>query len=288
MSYIQEKSVARLIVTCDDRPGIVCKITQFLYDHHANITALDQHSTDPENGTFFLRLEYQTPKVDLDRNNFEQRFNEEVAKPLKLQYKISYAAELKKMAILVSKHDHAFLDLLWRYKRKELPMTIPVVISNHEDLRAATEGFGIPFHYIENHQGIREQAEKQMLDLLKGVDGVIMARYMQVLSDQFIASFDHNVINIHHSFLPAFKGADPYQQAYDKGVKLIGATAHYATKDLDMGPIINQDVVPVTHRLSPAHLKELGKDIERRVLAQAVKWHLEDRIIIHDNKTIVF
>jgi formyltetrahydrofolate deformylase len=289
MSYIADQSVARLIVRCPDKSGIVCNITKFLFDHHANITMLDQHSTDPEGGTFFLRLEFQTPHLDIPKETLAQRFEEEVASKHNMSFDITYAQDFKKMAVFVSQHDHAFLDLLWRYARQELPIEIPLIISNHPDLKVHADNFNIPFYHIENNKKIRPQAEAKMLDLLRDkVDGIILARYMQILSADFTAHFPHKIINIHHSFLPAFIGADPYQQAYEKGVKLIGATAHYVTEDLDMGPIIGQDVVPVTHRLDSAHLKELGKDIERRVLAKAVKWHLEDRILVHDNKTIVF
>lgn len=289
MSYVTDKTTARLIVNCPDKPGIVCKITQFLYHHHANITMLDQHSTDPEGGRFFMRLEFQTPYLDLPKSMLERNFSEEVAEPLEIDFRITYASDYKKMALFVSKHDHAFLDILWRYARKDLPIEIPMIISNHPDLEVHAKNFNIPFHHIENNNKIKPQAEEKMLSLLKDkVDGIILARYMQVLSGEFIKHFPDKIINIHHSFLPAFVGADPYQQAHEKGVKLIGATAHYVTEDLDMGPIIGQDVVPVTHRLDAKHLRELGKDIERRVLAKAVQWHLEDRIIVHDNKTIVF
>lgn len=288
MAYITENTVARLIVKCADKPGIVSKITKFLFDHNTNITSLDQHSTDPEHGVFFMRLEFQTPHLDLSREELSHRFEQEVARLYDMEFSIRYASDFKKMAVLVSKHDHAFLDILWRAKRKELPIEIPLVISNHEDMRNYTESFGIPFHVIENQKDCREQAEKKMLSLLKGLDGVILARYMQILSPKFVDEFPHQIINIHHSFLPAFVGADPYQQAHHKGVKIIGATAHYVTQDLDMGPIIEQDVTRVSHRLDAKHLKEVGKDIERRVLAQAVKWHCEDRVIVHENKTVVF
>lgn len=288
MAYITEKTVARLIVKCPDKPGIVSKVTKFLFDHHTNITCLDQHSTDPQNGVFFMRLEFQTPHLDLTREELSQRFQQDVASHYDMDFFIRYAADFKKMAVFVSKHDHAFLDLLWRAKRKELPVEIPLVISNHEDMRGYAENFGVAFHLIENNKDCKEQAEKSMLDLLQGVDGIVLARYMQILSPHFVQQFPHQIINIHHSFLPAFVGADPYKQAHHKGVKLIGATAHYVTEDLDMGPIIEQDVVRVSHRQDAKHLKELGKDIERRVLAQAVKWHCEDRVIVHENKTVVF
>ena len=206
-----------------------------------------------------------------------------------MQWQMHYAANRKRMAIFVSKYDHAFLEILWRQSRDELPFNIPFIISNHPDLKKAALHFDIPFHYIEVTPSTKKAAEAQMLQLCDNqVDGIILARYMQILSEDFVNRYPSKIINIHHSFLPAFVGANPYQQAYDKGVKLIGATAHYVTKELDMGPIIAQDVVRVSHRQSADKLRELGQDVERTVLARAVRAHVEDRIIVNGTKTVVF
>ena len=283
-----QETTARLLITCPDKPGIVAAVSGFFYDHGANITALDQHSTDAESGTFFMRLEFQTPHLDISGPAMEQAFEAAVGNRYAMNWSISYARERKKIAILVSKYDHALLELLWRSQRGELPGDIGMVISNHPDLQPAVAHFGIPFHHISAHAGNKEAAEAEILNLLQGVDLVVLARYMQILSGKFVSQFSHRIINIHHSFLPAFVGANPYKQAHEKGVKLIGATAHYVTEDLDQGPIIDQDVARVSHRYSVDELRELGQNVERDVLARAVKWHLEDRIIVFQNKTVVF
>jgi formyltetrahydrofolate deformylase len=206
-----------------------------------------------------------------------------------MNWHISYASDLKKTAIFVSKYDHGLLDLLWQWRRGELPAQVTMVISNHATLRAPVEELGVPFHEVPVAKDDKASAEQRMLELLDGqAELIVLARYMQILSPDFVARYPHAIINIHHSFLPAFVGANPYRQAYDRGVKLIGATAHYATAELDAGPIIDQAVLRVSHRHSVKELKRLGRDIERQVLARAVKWHLEDRIIVHSNKTMVF
>ena len=283
------ETTARLLIRCADRPGIVAAVSNFLYNHGANITALDQHSTDPEGGTFFMRLEFQTPHLDLARPVLEQIFAESIAERYGMDWRISYAAEPKRMALLVSKYDHVLLELLWRHARGELPAQVTMVASNHPDLEAAVAGFGVPFHHVPVSKETKPEAEATLLEHLgDAVDLIVLARYMQILSAAFVAQFPNRIINIHHSFLPAFVGANPYARAYERGVKRIGATAHYVTADLDEGPIIEQDVIRVSHRHSVQDLKELGQDIERTVLARAVKWHLEDRIIVHENKTVVF
>jgi len=283
-----EETTARLLITCPDKPGIVAAVSNFFYNHGANITALDQHSTDAEGGTFFMRLEFQTPHLDISGKAMELAFEERVGKRYDMEWRISYARERKKIAIMVSKYDHALLELLWRAQRGELPGDIEMVISNHPDLQSSVEHFGIPFKHLPVTPANKEAAETEILQLLQGMDLVVLARYMQILSGQFVNRFQHRIINIHHSFLPAFVGANPYKQAYDKGVKLIGATAHYVTEDLDQGPIIDQDVARVSHRHLVDDLRELGQDVERNVLGRAVKWHLEDRIIVFQNKTVVF
>ncbi len=282
-------TTARLLITCPDRPGIVAAVSNLLYNHGCNITALDQHSTDPEGGTFFMRLEFQTPHLDVSREALERSFDQRVAQRYGMDWCISYAAERKKMAILVSKYDHGLLEILWRWSRRELDAEVTQVISNHPDLEHPVRSFGVPYEHVPFSPETKPEAEAHILRLLEGqTDVVVLARYMQILSAEFVDQYANRIINIHHSFLPAFVGANPYQQACERGVKLIGATAHYVTSDLDQGPIIEQDVIRVSHRNTVDELRELGRDIERTVLARAVKWHLEDRIIVHGNKTVVF
>ncbi len=283
------ETTARLSVTCPDKPGIVSAVTTFLYHHGVNITELDQHSSDPYGGKFFLRLEFQTPTLDVTGDALARAFGELVAKRYDMEWWISFAAIKPRMAILVSKHDHALMELLWRWQRGDLRVDIPMVISNHPDLREAVESFGVRFEHVPIDAATHAEAEARMSALLDGhADFIVLARYMRILSPGFVADWPHQIINIHHSFLPAFVGADPYQQADQRGVKLIGATAHYVTADLDQGPIIEQDVGRVSHRHSVPDLRRLGRDLERQVLARAVRWHVEDRVIVHGNKTVVF
>ncbi|HUP92537.1 MAG TPA: formyltetrahydrofolate deformylase [Solimonas sp.] len=283
------ETTARLLITCPDRPGIVAAVTAFLFRHGANITELDQHSTDPSGGRFFLRLELQTPALDLSRGALLEQFGREVAQPFGMSWRIGFAADRPRMALLVSKHDHALMELLWRWQRGELAVNIPLVISNHEDLRGPVEAFGIRYEHVPLARDNQPQAEARMQELLQGqADFLVLARYMRVLSAEFVRAWPSRIVNIHHSFLPAFAGADPYAQAYGHGVKIIGATAHYVTAELDQGPIIEQDVVRVTHRHEIEDLKSLGRDLERQVLARAVRWHVEDRVIVDGNKTVVF
>jgi formyltetrahydrofolate deformylase len=286
---MKSETTATLLTRCPDQPGIVAAVSSFLYNHGANVTALDQHSTDPEGGTFFLRLEFQTPHLDVSRQLLETSFGEAVASRYGMDWRVTYADELKKVALMVSRHEHALLDLLWRWSRGELPAEITMVISNHPDLEEPVSAFGLPYHHIPVTPDTKAEAETRALRILEGrTDLLVLARYMQILSPDFVARFPDRIINIHHSFLPAFAGADPYRQAYERGVKRIGATAHYVTPDLDEGPIIEQDVVVVNHRYGPQELKDLGRDIERTVLARAVKMHLEDRVLVHAGRTVVF
>ena len=282
-------TTARLLITCPDRAGIVAAVTAFLFEHGANITELDQHSTDPEGGKFFMRLEFQTPRLDLPKAALDEAFGAAVGRRFEMEWRLTHAAEKPRMAILVSKHEHCLLELLWRWSRAELPAQVPLVISNHEDLRAAVESFGVRFEHVPNTADTQHAAELRMQELLEGqADFLVLARYMRVLSPEFVTRWPSRILNIHHSFLPAFAGADPYRQAYQHGVKLIGATAHYVTAALDQGPIIEQDTARVSHRQSPEDMKRLGRDLERQALARAVRWHLEDRIIVDGNKTVVF
>ncbi|TVM19319.1 formyltetrahydrofolate deformylase [Oceanidesulfovibrio indonesiensis] len=282
------KNIARLRVTCPDKPGIIAAVTSFLHHHGANITALDQHATEPYGGTLYLRLEFQTPNLDVSGPALERAFQDVVATPFDMAWDITYGRNTKRMAILVSRQEHCLMELLWRFARGELPCEVTMVVSNHPDQREAVENFGIPYHYVPV-DGDKPAAEARMLEILDGqTDLVVLARYMQILSESFVGHFPNRIINIHHSFLPAFAGADPYRQAYERGVKLIGATAHYVTPELDAGPIIEQDVTRVSHRHSVEELRAIGRDLERQVLARAVACHLDDKIIVSGNKTWVF
>jgi formyltetrahydrofolate deformylase len=286
------RTIARLLITSPDKPGLVAAVSQFIFSHGANITQLDQHSTDPEGGKFFMRLEFQTPHLDLGREALMAAFEQVVAKPFEMQWSIQYALPAKRLAIMVSRHEHCLMELLWRWSRGELPCEVAMVISNHPDLKESVERFGVPFHVIPvppKDPQAKAFAEAETLALIKeNADTVVLARYMQILSSDFVTRAEMPIINIHHSFLPAFIGADPYRQAFQRGVKLIGATAHYVTAELDGGPIICQDVAHVSHRHGVEDLKDLGRDLERQVLARAVRAHLDDRIIIDGNKTVVF
>lgn len=281
-------NTARLLITCADRSGIVQAVSGFLYHQGANITALDQYATEAQGGTYFMRVEFEVNQLHERRENLKQAFEDTVASRYAMTWQLTAVSDVKKVGILVSKYDHAMLELLWRHARGLLPCEITHVVSNHEDLRESVEGFGIPFTVIKVTKENKAEAEAQIHEIMVGNDLLVLARYMQILSSDFVSKWPMKVINIHHSFLPAFVGADPYRQAYDKGVKLIGATAHYVTAELDQGPIIEQDVERVSHRYSVADLRELGEDVERNVLSRAVRWHLEDRVIVHGNKTIVF
>jgi formyltetrahydrofolate deformylase len=278
----------RLLIVCRDRPGIVAAVSSFLFRQGANITDSAQHSTGADEGMFFMRMEFDLDDFGARRSELEQAFETEVAEEFGMEWRFS-ADERRRLAILVSRYDHCLLDLLWRRRRGELPADVTLVISNHPDLEETVRGFEVPFAHVPVTDAGMAQAEAQMLSLLQGqADVVVLARYMRILSGDFLARLGAPVINIHHAFLPAFMGADPYRRAYERGVKIIGATAHYVTEQLDDGPIIEQDVARVSHRHGLDELKEIGRDIERSVLARAVRWHLEDRVIAHGNKTFVF
>jgi formyltetrahydrofolate deformylase len=283
------RSTARLLATCDDQPGIVARTSRFLFDRGANIIHSDQHSTDPEGGRFFLRQEFYMHGLEGMLDRIAEEFAREVADPFGMEWSLHPAWVRKKAALLVSKLDHGLMDLLWRSQRGELPMDVTMVISNHPDLADATRTFGVPFFHVPVDKDDKLTATRRMLELLDGnADLVVLARYMQIIHPEFVRAYANRIINIHHSFLPAFVGADPYRRAAERGVKLIGATAHYVTEELDEGPILEQDVIRVSHRQNVEDLKVLGRDIERQVLARAVKWHLEDRVLVDGNKTIVF
>jgi formyltetrahydrofolate deformylase len=280
---------ARLLISCPDQPGIVAAVTNFLYERGANIVESSQYSTDPKGGTFFLRIEFDCPNIRERKKEIEKEFSF-IAEQFSMDWRLSLHTHLKKMAVFVSKEEHCLLELLWEWQAGELLADFALVISNHEHMRETVESFGIPYYYIPVTKETKQEAEQQQIALLKqyDIDVIVLARYMQILSPSFVAQFPSKIINIHHSFLPAFIGARPYEQAYRRGVKLIGATSHYVTDDLDEGPIIEQDVERVDHKHHVEDLKRIGRIIEKTVLVRALKWHLQDRVIIHGNKTIVF
>lgn len=282
-------AITRLLVSCADRPGIVAASSRLLTDFGANIVRSDQHTTDPRGGTFFMRMEFDLQLTGEQRAELQRRFAHDVGEPMQMQWQMWDAAIAKRVAILVSRQDHCLLDLLWRWRRDQLQMDVCLVASNHPDLREDVESFGLPYAHVPVAAEHKREAEQRLLELLRGeVDVVVLARYMQILSGEFLDALGVPVINIHHSFLPAFAGASPSEQAKQRGVKLIGATAHYVTEGLDEGPIIEQDTVRVTHREDSASLMRLGADIERTVLARAVQWHCEDRVLRAGATTVVF
>jgi formyltetrahydrofolate deformylase len=279
---------ARLLISCPDGPGIVAAVSRFLFEQGANIVSSDQYSTDPEHGSFFMRSAFYLPAIDEDRATFEAAFGA-LAEQFAMQWRIAYARDRRRVALMASREDHCLLDLLWRNRRGELDMDVICVISNHEDVRSEVEALGVPFVHIPVTRDTKPQSEQQALDEIVGrAELLVLARYMQILSGDFLARVGCPVINIHHSFLPAFAGAQPYRHAYERGVKLIGATAHYVTEELDEGPIIEQDVQRVGHRYTIEDLERVGRDLERMVLARAVRSELDDRVLVHDGRTIVF
>ena len=285
---MKNDDVARLIVSCPDRPGIIAALSQCLAEIGANIVSSDQYSTDPQGGSFFLRMEIHLPELAARHELVESRLAP-IADEFGMEWRLTLAGARKRVALFASRSDHCLLELLWRWRRGELAMDVVCVISNHPDLETDVRPFGVEYHHIPVTSETKAEAEERELELLAGkVDLVVLARYMQVLSGAFLERIGAPVINIHHSFLPAFAGSNPYDRAHGRGVKLIGATAHYATEELDEGPIIEQDVARVSHRYTPEELAVFGRDIERVVLARAVAWHLDDRILLHGNRTIVF
>jgi formyltetrahydrofolate deformylase len=279
---------ARLLIGCPDRPGIVAAVSGFLFEQGANIVSSNQYSTGPSGGRFFLRTEFFLADAH-ERDAFAAAFAERVAERLGMDWEIRWWGERQRLAILVSRHDHCLQELLWRWRRGELDAEIVAVVSNHPDLEPEARAAGVAFHHVPVAQARKEAAEAELLELLEGrAELLVLARYMQILSGGFLARVGMPAINIHHSFLPAFAGADPYRRAHERGVKLIGATAHYVTEVLDDGPIIDQDVVRVDHRQTSADLERVGRDVERLVLARAVALHLDDRLIVDGRRTIVF
>ena len=289
MSRVTAPPTARLLISCPDGPGIVAAVSSFLFDQGANILDSDQHSTDPSGGRFFMRMEF-TLDGDEDRwAAFEAAFGSGIAAPRAMDWKLARTGRPRRVAVLASREDHCLLDVLWRASRGAFDAEVVVVVSNHEVARPAVEAFGVPFVHVPVANDTKPESEAAILRELAGrCDLIVLARYMQILSGDFLKQAGVPVINIHHSFLPAFAGADPYRRAMERGVKIIGATAHYVTEALDAGPIIEQDVVRVSHRAGVTDLTRMGADIERLVLARAVQWHLEDRVLVDGNKTVVF
>ena len=276
----------RLLLSCPDRPGIVARVAGFLADADRNIIDADQHSTDE--GRLFMRLVFESAP-EPERGRLYVRFAAEVSEPLSMEHRFAEAGRLPRVAVMASSEDHCLLDLLWRFSSGELPGRPVMVVSNHPDHEGSVRSFGLPYHHIPVAAAAKARAEDAALELLRGeVDLVVLARYMQILSRDFLDELGCPAINIHHSFLPAFAGADPYQRAWERGVKLIGATAHYVTEDLDAGPIIEQDTARVSHRDEVGDLVRIGRDLERLVLARAVRAHLEDRVLVDGERTVVF
>ncbi|HTJ42022.1 MAG TPA: formyltetrahydrofolate deformylase [Kofleriaceae bacterium] len=281
-------TVGTLLVSCPDRKGIVASLAQVLYGHGANILDADQH-TDPIAQMFFQRIRFDLSTMTTDRVALEHGIGE-VASRFAMTYRISYASNVHKLAIFVSRYDHCLYDLLLRHRAGELACEVTMIVSNHPDLAPVAAQFGVPFHHLPVSADTRAAQEAAAQSLLEGarVDTIVLARYMQILSSDFVARWPARIINIHHSFLPAFVGGNPYRQAYERGVKLVGATAHYVTADLDQGPIIEQQVARASHRDAVDDLVRKGRDLEKLVLATAVRAHLDDRVLAYAGKTVVF
>jgi formyltetrahydrofolate deformylase len=277
-----------LLIDCPDRKGIVAAVAEFLYRHDANILHADQHQ-DAERGLFLMRVEWDLAGFRLDLEECARTFAP-IAEQFQMRWRIERSDRPHRVALFVSKYDHCLVDLLYRHRSGELACDVPLVVSNHPDARHWADFYGVPFFHVPVDPASKPAAEARQLALLEehGIDLVVMARYMQVLSADFVARFPQRIINVHHSFLPAFSGARPYHRAFERGVKLIGATSHYATHDLDEGPIIEQDVTRVSHRDGPEDLVRKGRDLEKVVLSRAVHWHLDHRVLVYDRKTVIF
>ncbi len=283
-----ESKSATLLVSCADRSGLVAALAQLLSGHGANILSADQHR-DEQARAFFQRIRFDLAQLVTDRGTLERALSE-VAQRFEMKMRLHYESRVPRVAIFVSQYDHCLYDLLWRQRSGELRCEVPLIISNRTDLQPVAKQMAVDFRAFPITKENKRHQEEQEIELLRQrqIDLVVLARYMQILTPQFIEEFDNAIINIHHSFLPAFAGGRPYHQAAERGVKLVGATAHYATADLDEGPIIEQDVIRASHKDSIADLVRKGRDVERSVLGRAVRWHLENRILVHGNRTVVF
>jgi len=282
------KNTATLLITCPDTRGIVAAIADFLYQHNANILHADQHQ-DAENNLFLMRVQWDIDGFSLDEDNFNAAFAP-IAKQFSMQWQLKMSVHKTRVAIMVSQYDHCLADLLHRHKSGELACEIPLVISNHRDTEALVKFYGIDFHCLPVTKETKAEVEAAQFKLFADydIDLIVLARYMQILSPDFVGRYPQKIINIHHSFLPAFIGARPYHRAFERGVKLIGATGHYVTEVLDEGPIIEQDIDRISHRDQVEDLIQKGRDLERSVLAKAVRWHIENRILLYANKTVIF
>ena len=283
-----KRKSAVLLLSCPDRKGVVASISGFVFQHGGNILHADEHS-DVDSGTFLMRVEFDPAEFDVPLNDFAKHFSP-IAIDFDMRWRLALSGHRQRMAILVSKYDHCLVDLLYRHQNGELACEIPCIVSNHPDNQPLADFYRIPFFLVPVEKDDKQAAERQVLSLLErhGVDFIVLARYMQILSDEFVSAYPRRIINIHHSFLPAFVGSKPYHQAFTRGVKLIGATSHYVTEVLDDGPIIEQDVVRVSHRDSVDDLIQKGRDLEKVVLSRAVRWHIESRVLLYGNKTVVF
>jgi formyltetrahydrofolate deformylase len=277
-----------LLISCPDQPGIISAVSSFIFKHNGNILESDQYATNSQDCTFFMRISFDPQGFQLAPNELPSAF-QPIANHFHMKWSVHYSQKRKRAAIFVSKLDHCLVDLLWRWKSGELEMDIPFIISNHPDLEPLAQMYSLPYHHFPVQRATHAEDEQRILECIRGkVDFLILARYMQIIEPFFVAEYPDRIINIHHSFLPAFIGANPYQRAFDRGVKLIGATSHYVTNNLDDGPILAQDVIRCSHGDTVEDLIRKGKDVERRVLAEAVQLHIEDRVHVHQNKTIVF
>jgi formyltetrahydrofolate deformylase len=282
------KKSAVLLLSCPDRKGVVATISGFIFQHGGSILHADEHG-DFASNTFLMRVEFDPADLDLGLSDFAFEFGR-IAKEFNMQWRLALSEIRQRMAILVSKYDHCLVDLLYRHQSGELNCEIPCIISNHPDNQSIADFYRVPFFLVPVEKDSKRAAEQQILAMLKrnAVDFIVLARYMQILSSEFVSAYPQKIINIHHSFLPAFVGAKPYHRAFERGVKLIGATSHYVTDVLDDGPIIEQDVVRVSHRDSVEDLIQKGRDLEKVVLSRAVRWHIENRVLLYGNKTVVF
>lgn len=282
------KNTATLLITCPDAKGIVASIANFLHQHNANILHADQHQ-DAENNLFLMRVEWDLDQFSLNEASFGAHF-EAVATQFSMQWQLKFSEHKPRLALMVSQYDHCLIDLLHRHQQGELACEIPVIISNHLHTKALAKFYGINFHHIPVNKDNKIEAEAAQFKLFDEykIDLIVLARYMQILSANFVTKYPQRIINIHHSFLPAFIGAKPYHRAFERGVKLIGATAHYVTEVLDEGPIIEQDIARISHRDQVEDLLQKGRDLERVVLSRAVRWHIDNRVLTYANKTVVF
>jgi formyltetrahydrofolate deformylase len=279
---------AILRVQCPDRKGLDATLAEFIYRANGNIVHFEQHMV-PELGLYLARIEWDVAGFQIEMQDFARHFAP-IADRMNMKWQIALSSDRLRVAVFVSKHDHCLVDLLYRWHTGEFACEIPLVISNHPDAKRHADFYGVPFHCMEVTAGNKKETEQQQKDLLERhrVDLIVLARYMQILSPEFIGNYPQRIINIHHSFLPAFVGAKPHHQAFERGVKLLGATAHYVTEVLDDGPIIEQDVIRISHRDSLQDLVQKGRDLEKIVLSRAVGWHLEHRVLLYANKTVVF